>query len=169
MFVEANFDGCKAIFNPRHIFAVAETEKRFVSSSLSLPATVLILMPLKAHLRCPVHFFFFFFFFSLNLTYSRWTSSLPSCLWSQRIFPSLPGSRLRPFLTRKLFQEILGLEGSKISWEKTPFLTRKFPEKFPRPKLPQESLARILPAEEILKPKISWRQEEILRGNFGIT
>ena len=32
-----------------------------------------------------------------NLTYSRWTSSLPSCLWSQRIFPSLPGSRLTIF------------------------------------------------------------------------
>ena len=40
-----------------------------------------------------LHFFFFFF----NLTYSRWTSSLPSCLWSQRIFPSLPGSRLTIF------------------------------------------------------------------------
>ena len=25
---------------------------------------------------------------------------------------------VRPFLTRKFFQEILGLEGSKISWEK---------------------------------------------------
>ena len=37
-----------------------------------------------------VHFFFLFF----NLTYSRWTSSLPSCLWSLRISPSLPGSRL---------------------------------------------------------------------------
>ena len=41
-----------------------------------------------------------FFFFS-NLTYywySRWTSiSLPSCLWSLRIFPSLPGSRLTIF------------------------------------------------------------------------
>ena len=32
-----------------------------------------------------------------NFTYSRWTSSLPSCLWSQRIFPSLPGSRLTIF------------------------------------------------------------------------
>ena len=46
-------------------------------------------------------FFFFFFFFLLffffHLTYSRWTSSLPSCLWSQRIFPSLPGSRLTFF------------------------------------------------------------------------
>ena len=39
---------------------------------------------------------FFFFFFS-NLTYSRWTSSLPSCMWSLRIFPSLPGSRLTIF------------------------------------------------------------------------
>ncbi|CAM9495938.1 unnamed protein product, partial [Ascophyllum nodosum] len=32
-----------------------------------------------------------------DLTYSRWASSLPSCLWSQRIFPSLPGSRLTNF------------------------------------------------------------------------
>ena len=137
---------------------------------------------------------------------------------------------LRPFLTRKFFQEILGLEGSKNSWEKkrlfltrkfsgkmsspkissgnfgsdspsrgnfeaqnfletrgnftrkfwdhliiepksVPFLSRRgnFPAKCPRPKFPQEILARILLAEEILKPKISWRQEEILRGNFGIT
>ena len=38
-----------------------------------------------------------FFCFFFNLTYSRWTSSLPSCLWSQRIFPSLPGSRLTIF------------------------------------------------------------------------
>ena len=30
-------------------------------------------------------FFSFFFFFFFHLTYSRWTSSLPSCLWSQRI------------------------------------------------------------------------------------
>ena len=37
---------------------------------------------------------FFSFFFFFHLTYSRWTSSLPSCLWSQRIFPSLPRSRL---------------------------------------------------------------------------
>ena len=32
---------------------------------------------------------------------SRWTSSLPSCLWSQRIFPSLPGSRLTIFYRDK--------------------------------------------------------------------
>ena len=41
--------------------------------------------------------FFFIFYFLFHLTYSRWTSSLPSCLWSLRIFPSLPGSRLTVF------------------------------------------------------------------------
>ena len=46
---------------------------------------------------------FFFFFFLFYLTYSRWTSSLPSCPWSQRIFPSLPGSRLTMFLSRCKF------------------------------------------------------------------
>ena len=38
-----------------------------------------------------------FFSFFFHLTSSRWTASLPSCLWSQRIFPSLPGSRLTIF------------------------------------------------------------------------
>ena len=39
--------------------------------------------------------------------------------------------------TRKFFQEILGLQGSKISWEKTPRLLRgNFPAKFPRSKFP---------------------------------
>ena len=50
--------------------------------------------------------FFFFFFFFFHLTYSRWTSSLPSCLWSQRIFPSLPGSRLNFFLSRSKFSTL---------------------------------------------------------------
>ena len=45
--------------------------------------------------RTRLDFFFFFFFF--HLTYSRWTSSLPSCLWSQRIFPSLPDHALHFF------------------------------------------------------------------------
>ena len=48
----------------------------------------------------------FFSFFSCNLTYIRWTSSLPSCLWSQRIFPSLPGSRLTFFLSRCKFSTL---------------------------------------------------------------
>ena len=49
---------------------------------------------------------FFFFLFFFHLTYSRWTSSLPSCLWSQRIFPSLPGSRLTMFLSRCKFSTL---------------------------------------------------------------
>ena len=47
-----------------------------------------------------------FFFFFFRLTYSRWTSSLPSCLWSKRIFPSLPGSRLTFFLSRCKFSTL---------------------------------------------------------------
>ena len=47
--------------------------------------------------------YFLFFLFFFHLTYSRCTSSLPSCLWLQRIFPSLPGSRLRFFLSRCKF------------------------------------------------------------------
>ena len=39
-------------------------------------------------------------------TYSRWTLSLPSCLWSLRIFPSLPGSRLSIFLSRCKFSNL---------------------------------------------------------------
>ena len=51
------------------------------------------------------HSFFYFLFF-FHLTYTRWTSSLPSCLWSQRIFPSLPGSRLTFFLSRCEFSTL---------------------------------------------------------------
>ena len=36
------------------------------------------------------HFSPLFLFYFFHLTYSRWTSSLPSCLSSLRIFPSLP-------------------------------------------------------------------------------
>ena len=56
----------------------------------SIPAIIYVLEYL------PIHYFFFFFFF-FNLTYSRWTSSLPSCLWSLRIFLSFPRSRLTIF------------------------------------------------------------------------
>ena len=62
--------------------------------------TLLALFRLSAR-RASRHFFFFF-----NLTYSRWTSSLPSCLWSQRIFPSLPGSRPTIFLSRCKFSTL---------------------------------------------------------------
>ena len=53
-----------------------------------------------------LYFLFFFSFFFFHLTYSRWTSSLPTCLWSQRIFPSLPGSRLTIFLSRCKFSTL---------------------------------------------------------------
>ena len=48
---------------------------------------------LSAPNRTPVYHGTPFF----HLTFSRWTSSLQSCLWSLRIFPSLPGSRLTIF------------------------------------------------------------------------
>ena len=53
-----------------------------------------------------VHASLFFSSFFFHLTYSRWTSSFPSCLWSQRIFPSLPGSRLTIFLSRCKFSTL---------------------------------------------------------------
>ena len=44
------------------------------------------------------HSIYIHIYIYIYLTYSRWTSSLlPSCLWSQRIFLSLPGSRLTIF------------------------------------------------------------------------
>ena len=56
------------------------------------------------YLHQKLHFFLSFFF---HLTYSRWTSSLPSCLWSQRmIFPFLPASRLTFFLSRCKFSTL---------------------------------------------------------------
>ena len=70
----------------------------------------------------------------------------------------------------EIFPGNFGVGGVKnFLGKKTRLLRGIFPAKFPRPKFPQEILARILLAEEILKPKISWRQVEILRGNFGIT
>ena len=80
------------------------------------------------------------------------------CMYGQHIRQSIeqPGKvdnpamivviiSLRPFLTRKVFLEILGLEGTKFCWEKKTFLRGNFPETFPRPKFPQEILARLLP------------------------
>ena len=57
-------------------------------------------LPQKIFVCIYIYIFFF------NLTYSRWTSSLPSCLWLLRIFPSLPGSRLNNFLSRCKFSTL---------------------------------------------------------------
>ena len=65
---------------------------------------VVVIYITKAINTKPLFFLLFFLFF--HLTYSRWTSSLPSCLWSQRIFPSLPGSRLNFFLSRCKFSTL---------------------------------------------------------------
>ena len=68
-----------------------------ISSSLKTDANKRVFFSTKS----PVAFFFFF-----NITYSRWTSSLPSCLWSLRIFPSLPGSCLTICLSRCKFSTL---------------------------------------------------------------
>ena len=55
--------------------------------------TNIVVVKTLQHYLCPLFLFFIFIF---NLTYSRLTS-LPSYLWSLRIFPSLPGSGLTIF------------------------------------------------------------------------
>ena len=72
-----------------------QTERRYEDAILLLQLLVRrdqVTLGTAYGIPARVDFFFFF-----NLTYSRWTSLLPSCLWSQRIFPSLPGSRLTIF------------------------------------------------------------------------
>ena len=69
----------------------------FLTGELSTVYLTLFVVTSSATDNSSSVFFILFSFFFFNLTYSRWTSSLPSCLWSQRIFPSLPGSRLTIF------------------------------------------------------------------------
>ena len=75
---------------------------------------------------------------------------------------------LRPFLTRIFSRKGLDWRGQKIlgAKKKETFLTRNFFRKVSSPKISSGKKSRMLPAEEIFKPKISWRQEQILRGNF---
>ena len=67
----------------------------------------------KSLVIAPPPFFSFFFF---NLTYTRWTSSLPSCLWSLRIFPSLSGSRLTIF-SRDASSALLQLVNQRLNYD----------------------------------------------------
>ena len=60
----------------------------------------------------------------------------PSSLQRLVLFCFFP---LRTFLTRIFFQEILGLEGSNISWGKKTL--GNFSAEFPRSKFPQEKKA----------------------------
>ena len=54
-----------------------------------------------------LRFTYILFFF--NLTYSRWASTLRSCLWSLRIFPSLPDSHLLTTFYRDASSALLQL------------------------------------------------------------
>ena len=74
--------------SPADTFLVASRNHRPHPRSLQAP-------PVPARASFSSSFFF-------HLTYSRWTSSLPSCLWSQRIFSSLPGSRLTIFIAMQV-------------------------------------------------------------------
>ena len=53
--------------------------------------------PLHATLFFILYHFIYIRSSFFHLTYSRWSSPVPSCLWSLRMFPSLPGSRLTNF------------------------------------------------------------------------
>ena len=70
------------------------------------PASLPCVTGVPASATSPQSTFTFFFLSFFNLTYSRWTSSLLSCLWSLRIFPSLIGSRLTTFLSRCKFSTL---------------------------------------------------------------
>ena len=88
-----------------------------------------------------VNFCFFSFFF-FHLTYSRWTSSSPSCLWSLRIFSSLPSSRLT-FFYRDASSALLQLVNQWLNftysrshafrYERTQILLNRENEYFPVP------------------------------------
>ena len=60
--------------------------------------------------------FFTIYLFFFNLTYSRWTSSLPSCLCSLRNSPCLPGSRLTIFFYRDASSAILQLVNQGLNF-----------------------------------------------------
>ena len=111
---------------------------------LGLITSLLLAPPLKSrtyvsiipyNLENPCHrtalrtFFFFF-----NLTYSRWTSSLPSCLWSQRIFPSLPCSRLTIFY-RDASSALLQLVNQRLNYTYSRSLVFRYERKNTNPTL----------------------------------
>ena len=72
-------------------------QDREVLSGITAPPDFDELVPSQKEIAVVVLASTPFFSFFFNLTYSRWTSSLPSCLWSLRIFPFFPGSRLTIF------------------------------------------------------------------------
>ena len=77
------------------------------------------------------HFFLLLFF---NLTYSRWTLPLPSCLWSLRIFPSHPGSRLT-FFYRDANSALLQLANQWLNFTYSRFHAFRYERKNTNPTL----------------------------------
>ena len=69
--------------------------------------------------------------FALYLTYDRWASTLPSCLWSPRIFPALPGSRLTNYY-RDASLELLQLVNRWLNFYLLTFVS--FPLRTPEQK-----------------------------------
>ena len=92
---------CLCVLYEPHELCAVRTYKDFIQCA---PGLVLLCTVRASRALCGASLFSFFFFF--HLTYSRWTSSLPSCLWSQRIFSSLLGSRLTTFLSRCKFSTL---------------------------------------------------------------
>ena len=77
--------------------AIHRRTQYHISRNRAVLLVVCSVLIFSLRIRALLLFCSFLFFFFFNLTYSRWTSSLPSCMWSQRIFRSLPGSRLTIF------------------------------------------------------------------------
>ena len=88
-FIPTERVGC----NQKDIFKYSIFTDGTLDENINQVISVLILVLDYKLYILPYHWFYFI----CNLTYSQWTSSLPSCLLSLRIFPSLPGSRLTIF------------------------------------------------------------------------
>ena len=75
---------------------------------------------------------------------------------------------LRPFLTRKFFQEILGLEGSKISWEKKNVSYEEiFPKKFLAQNFLRKKKLEYSQPKKFSSPKFPGDRRELYEEIFG--
>ena len=90
---------CRQYFQHAHFMPIVDVGKRgaYLLVHSNLPRQNSFGTTLRFYWPCAGGLFIYVFLSFFNLTYSRWTSSLPSCLWSHRIFLSLPGSRLTIF------------------------------------------------------------------------
>ena len=75
--------------------------KQYIITRCLIP-DILLLTQAPIFVWCDGSFFYFLF----NLTYSRWTSSLPSCLWSPKDLPISPRFTPCNFLSRCKFSTL---------------------------------------------------------------